>query len=190
MEELKDPAKRQTKSESKKEAKAEDRLLDIDESDYVPASNGARPGEEDSNAIPMAQREIILKEIAAFRDRSNRRERNKTWYEEEEKGAGERDYPSAQNDARRPTKAQDNHDDRRPLKPTNSQENIPLGPAADRRRGTRDFHQSVKFRAETDRYDRDDDEDIPDEEQEKRRLDRNRKDLELRFLDVCFVAFR
>jgi hypothetical protein len=132
----------------------------------------------------LAQRELILKEIAAFRERSNRRDRNRTWYDEEEKGSNEKDY-SPQTDTRRP-RASDKHEDRRPLKATSTQENIPSGPAADRRRGTRDYHQGVKFRVESDRYDRDEDEDIPDEELEKRRVERKKKDLEANFVEVKY----
>lgn len=188
VEELKDPAKRQTKTETKTEVKAENSSLDIDESDYVPATNGAAKGGDDTESMPtsLAQRELILKEIAAFRERSNRRDRNRTWYDEEEKGSNEKDYSSPQTDTRRP-RASDKHEDRRPLKATSTQENIPSGPAADRRRGTRDYHQGVKFRVESDRYDRDEDEDIPDEELEKRRVERKKKDLEATFVEVNYL---
>lgn len=189
MEELKDPSKRQIASESKQENKQEDGTLDIDEADYVPASKNAGMtilvgGDDDSSTIPNAQREIILKEIAAFRERSNRRERNKTWYEEEEKAVNEPDNSPLPTDSRRQNKAHDANDDRRGAKFGLAPENIPSGPAADRRRGGRDYHQSVKFKSSTDRYDRDDDEDIPDEQIERRRLDRKRRDLDVTFVDV------
>jgi hypothetical protein len=189
VEELKDPAKRQTKAELKKEAKTEDASLDIDESDYVPASaNGAMKaaisgGDGEGNAAALAQREIILKEIAAFRERSNKRERNKTWYDEEDYKGNSEGFSAGQNDTRRPARSQDNQDGRQPLRATPTRENIPSGPAADRRRGTRDYHQSIKFRSEADRYDRDED-DIPDEELEERRLERKKGDLEKSYIEV------
>lgn len=195
MEELKDPAKRRTKTEPKKEAKTEDTSLDIDESDYVPAfANGATKiavsgGDGEGNAAALAQREIILKEIAAFRERSNKRERNKTWYDEEDYKGNSEGFSAGQNDTRRPARTQDNQDGRQPLKATPARDNIPSGPAADRRRGARDYHQSVKFRSEADRYDRDEDDDIPDEELEKRRLERKRRDLENNYIEVYIVAF-
>lgn len=187
MEELKDPDKRQPKSESKQDNKGEDGTLDIDEADYVPASKGMTllvGGDEDSSTMPNAQREVILKEIAAFRERSNRRERNKTWYEEEEKALNERDKSPIPSDSRRQNRSQDTQDDRRGARPSATQENIPSGPAADRRRGGRDYHQSVKFRSSTDRYDRDDDEDVPDELLERRRLEERRRKFDAAFADV------
>lgn len=189
MEELKDPDKRQTTADSKQENKAEDGTLDIDEADYVPASKNAGMtvlvgGDEDSSTIPNAQREIILKEIAAFRERSNRRERNKTWYEEEEKAVNERDNSPMPSDSRRPNRSHDTYEDRRGARPASVQESIPSGPAADRRRGGRDYHQSVKFRSGTDRYDKDDDDDVPDDELERRRLERKRRDLDATYVDV------
>ena len=191
MEELKDPVKRQPKSASKQENKAEDGAPDIDEADYVPAStNGGMTvlvsgGEEDSSTIPTAQREIILKEIAAFRERSNRRERNKTWFEEEEdKTRNERDQSPMQTDSRRQNRSHDIHDDRRGARPATVTESIPSGPAADRRRGGRDYHQPVRFRSGTDRYDRDDEEDIPDDQIERRRQERKQRELEATFIDV------
>jgi hypothetical protein len=186
VEELKDPAKRQIKTESKTEIKTEETSLDIDESDYVPASalGGMKilvSGDDEGEHIPRAQREIILKEISAFRKRSNERDRNRVWYDDEDKKDKERDSPS---DAGRATRPQGNQDDRRPLRATPTKENIPSGPAADRRRGTRDYHQSVKFRSEADRYDRDEEEDVPDEELERRRLERTKRELEDRFVEV------
>jgi hypothetical protein len=196
MEELKDPVKRQTKAEPKKEAKTEDASLDIDESDYVPASvNGATKvvvsgGDSEGNAAALAQREIILKEIAAFRERSNKRERNKTWYDDEDYKGNSEGFSGGQNDTGRPARTQDNQDGRQPLRATPTRENIPSGPAANRRRGTRDYHQSVKFKSEADRYDRDEDEDIPDEELEKRRLERKKRDLENSYVEVqSIIAF-
>jgi hypothetical protein len=190
VEELKDPVKRQMKSESKPETKPEDGEPDIDEADYVPAStNGGMKvlvsgADEDSSTIPTAQREIILKEIAAFRERSNRRERNKTWFEEDEKNRHDRDQSPLRSDSRRQNKSQDMPDDRRGPRPIESQENIPLGPAADRRRAPREYHQSMRFRASSDRYDRDDDEDIPDDELERRRQDKKKRELEAKFVEV------
>jgi hypothetical protein len=194
MEELKDPNKRQIASESKLESKQDDGVLDVDEADYVPASKTGGMtllvgGDEDSGSIPKAQREIILKEIAAFRERSNRRERNKTWYEEEEKALNERDNSPIANDSRRQNRSQEAFDDRRGAPPGPAHENIPSGPAADRRRGGRDYHQSVKFRSTADRYDRDEDEDVPDEQLERRRLDKKRKELEIAFQDVTALFF-
>jgi hypothetical protein len=124
MEELKDPAKRKTKSEEKK-AKTEDKSLDVDEEDYVPVKGSGMTvlvggeDEDDSGTMPLAQREIIMKEIAGFRERSIRRD-----------------------------------------------------------------SQSIKFRSGSDRYDRDDDDDIADEELERRRLEKKRRDLEALFADV------
>jgi hypothetical protein len=189
MEELKDPVKRQTKS-TKQDSNKEVGALDIDEADYVPAStNGGMTvlvsgADEDSSTIPSAQREIILKEITAFRERSNRRERNKTWYEEEEKARSERDNSPIQSDLRRQNRSHDTYDDKIGAKPASSRDNIPSGPAADRRKGGRDYHQSVRFRSSSDRYDREDDVDIPDDQIERRRLERKRRDLEATFIDV------
>jgi RNA-binding protein 25 len=182
IEELKDPIKRQTKSESEQKEQKDEETVDIDEADYVPEKSGmtvlVSGSEGDSSSIPMAQREIILKEIAAFRERSNRRERNKAWLEAEvEKATQERDRSPNQNDRR-----QNKDEDRRSR---NLSESIPSGPAADRRRGTRDYHQSVRFNSSTDRYDREEDDEIPDEEVERRRLDKKRRDLEIAFSDVC-----
>ena len=189
MGELKDPVKRQTKSASKQENKTEDGAPDIDEADYVPEStNGGMTvlvaGDEDSSTIPIAQREIILKEIAAFRERSNRRERNKTWFEEEDKTRNERDQSPMQTDSRRQNRSNETHDDRRGARPVSAVESIPSGPAADRRRGGRDYHQPVRFRSSTDRYDRDDNEDISDDEIEHRRHERKQRELETAFVDV------
>jgi RNA-binding protein 25 len=187
VEELKDPIKRQMKPESKPETKMEEGEPDIDEADYVPAStNGGMKvlvssADEDSSSIPTAQREIILKEIAAFRERSNRRERNKTWFEEEDKSRHDRDQSPLRTDSRR---QKDTSDDRRGPRSIEPQENIPLGPAADRRRATREYHQSMRFRASSDRYDRDDDEDIPDDELERRRQDKKKRELEAKFVEV------
>src|SRR4051812_38572686 len=77
MEELKDPAKRKTKSEEREANKPEDKSLDVDEEDYVPAKGNGMTvlvggGDEDSGTMPLAQREVILKEISAFRERSIR----------------------------------------------------------------------------------------------------------------------
>jgi RNA-binding protein 25 len=194
VEELKDPVKRQTKSASKQESKTEDEAPIIDEADYVPAStNGGMTvlvsgGDEDSSTIPIAQREIILKEIAAFRERSNRRERNKTWFEEEDKTRSERDQSPMQTDSRRQNRSHDTHDDRRGARPASVTESIPSGPAADRRRGGRDYHQPVRFRSSTDRYDRDEEEDIPDDQLEHRRQEKKQRELETTFVDVRIFA--
>ena len=139
-------------------------------------------GEEDATGMPIAQREIILKEIAAFRERSTRRERSKIWFEEEEKPTHDREVSPHHGETRRQTKSQDALEDRRGIK--SATDSIPSGPAADRRRG-RDFQQTVSFRSSTDRYDREEEDDIPDEEFERRRLDRKRRDLEAAFVDVC-----
>jgi hypothetical protein len=179
-EELKDPAKRQPKAVTKEESKSDDKGIDVDEEDYVPASNS---GTGSSEAFPSAQREQILKEIAAFRERSNKRERNKTWYEEEDKIPNGRDRSPSQADRRRREKSEDRTD----KKGSRTQETIPSGPAADRRR-PREYHQGVKFRAGSDRYDRDEDDDIPDDELERRRLDRKRRDLEAAFIDVMLLG--
>ena len=183
MEELKDPAKRKGKSEEKK-ATTEDKTLDVDEEDYVPAKGSGMTvlvggDDEDSGTMPLAQREIIMKEIAAFRERSIRRDRNKTWLEEEVKKPTDRDESPVQNDSRRRDRNRDNTDDRR----GKSTPEIPSGPAADRRR-PRDYSQSIKFRSGSDRYDREEDDDIPDEELERRRLEKKRRDLEASFVDV------
>lgn len=183
MEELKDPAKRKANSEEKK-ANTEDKTLDVDEEDYVPVKGSGMTvlvggDDEDSGTMPLAQREIILKEITAFRERSIRRDRNKTWLEEEVKKTTERDESPVQNDSRRRDRNRDNTDDRR----GKSTPEIPSGPAADRRR-PRDYSQSIKFRSGADWYDRDEDDDIPDEELERRRLEKKRRDLEASFADV------
>jgi hypothetical protein len=198
MEELADPAKRQIKAVSKQEAKLEEKDLVVDEADYVPASNAESSLMDgvDSDSVLTPQREIILKEIAAFRERSNNRERNKSWYEEDgrgEKGQSGRDGSPMQTDHRRSEKPQE-RDDKRMTKAAQDLETIPSGPAADRRRA-RDYHQSVKFRSGSDRYDRDEDEDVPDGELERRRLERKRRDLEAAFIDVnslspCFLTVR
>lgn len=186
VEELKDPSKRQIQSKTQNEQDTVTKTLDVDEADYEPAQNGGMTvlvgGEEDSGTMPMAQREIILKEIAAFRDRSNRRERNKTWIEEEEKGRNERDNSPMQSEPRRRDRNTEN-EEKRAAKAGSAQDNIPSGPAADRRK-PRDYHQSVKFRSSSDRYERDEDDDIPDDELERRRLERKRRDLETNFVDV------
>ena len=190
VEELKDPVKRQTKSASIKEKRTDDGALDIDEADYVPASTTGgmtvlvSGGDEDSSTMPTAQREIILKEIAAFRERSNRRERNKTWFEEEDKTRNERDQSPMQTDPRRQNRSHDIQDDRRGAKLASAIESIPSGPAADRRRGGRDHHQPVRFRSSTDRYDRDDEEGIPDDQIERHRQERKQRELEAAFVDV------
>ena len=188
MEELKDPEKRQTKTDSKSEVKKDEASIDIDEADYVPAkANGmtvlVSGGDEDSGSMPTAQREIILKEIAAFRERSNRRERNKTWYEEEEKARNERDSSPVHSESRGRNRGQD-AEDKRGARSASVHESIPSGPAADRRRGGREYHQAIRFKASSDRYDREDDDDIPDDELESRRQDRKRRDLEAAFGDV------
>lgn len=184
MEELKDPAKRRTKAEEKQANKSEDKSLDVDEEDYVPAKGNGMTvlvggGDEDSGTMPLAQREVILKEIAAFRERSIRRDRNKTWLDEEVKKTAERDESPVQNDPRRRDRNRESTDDRR----GKSTLEIPSGPAADRRR-PRDYSQSIKFRSGSDRYERDDEDDTPDEELERRRLEKKRKDLEASFVDV------
>ena len=183
MEELKDPEKRNPKTESKGD-QAEDGQPDIDEADYVPDKPGMTvliSGDDDPSVMPNAQREVILKEISAFRERSNRRDRNKMWVEEEEKAKNNknRDASPVQTDSKRQTKAsQDGQDEKRTRA---GSESIPSGPAADRRRTGRDHHQLTRFRTEKDR---EDDEDVPDEELERRRQERNRKDLEDTFIDV------
>jgi hypothetical protein len=184
MEELRDPAKRRTKSEEKQANKSEDTSLDVDEEDYVPAKGNGMTvlvggGDEDSGTMPLAQREVILKEIAAFRERSIRRDRNKTWLDDEVKKTTEREESPVQNDPRRRDRNRESTDDRRG-KPTPE---IPSGPAADRRR-PRDYGQSIKYRSGSDRYERDDEDDTPDEELERRRLEKKRKDLEASFVDV------
>jgi RNA-binding protein 25 len=186
VEELKDPSKRQIQSKPQNELDTVTKTLDVDEADYEPTQNGGMTvlvgGEEDSGTMPMAQREVILKEIAAFRDRSNRRERNKTWIEEEEKGRNERDNSPMQSEPRRRDRNTEN-EEKRAAKAGSAQDNIPSGPAADRRKA-RDYHQSVKFRSSSDRYERDEDDDMPDDELERRRLERKRRDLETNFVDV------
>jgi hypothetical protein len=183
MEELKDSEKRQPKQESKGD-QAEDGQPDIDEADYVPEKAGMTvliSGDDDPSVMPNAQREIILKEIAAFRERSNRRDRNKMWFEEEEKAKSnkDRDVSPIQGEPKRQTKAsQDAQDDKRPGA---GSESIPSGPAADRRRSGREYHQPVRFRTDTDK---EDDEDVPDEELEDRRQLRKRRELMTTFSDV------
>jgi RNA-binding protein 25 len=188
VEELKEPSKRQTQSKTQSEQETAAKALDVDEADYEPAQKEGMTvlvsGEgEDSGSMPLAQREIILKEIAAFRDRSNRRERNKTWIEEEDKGRNDQDKSPIQTESRRRDRNMDSNDEKRASKSGSAQDNIPSGPAADRRK-PRDYHQSVKFRSSTDKYDRDEDEDIPDDELERRRLERKRRDIETNFVDV------
>lgn len=179
MEELKDPIKRQIKAEQKTEVKSEDKLDDIDEADYTGnAYNVLSTGgvEEDATGMPTADREIILKEIAAFRERSNRREKwNKSWFEEEEKSKS-----NVNGNEREKTPDTRRGNERR----GDGEGSIPSGPAAERRRGGRDFHHGVKFRSSSDRYDVDDDEDIPDEEIERRLQDKQRRDLAAAFADV------
>jgi hypothetical protein len=187
MEELKEPSKRQTQSKTQSEQETAAKALDVDEADYEPTQKEGMTvlvsgGDEDSGSMPLAQREIILKEISAFRDRSNRRERNRTWFEEEDKGRNDRDKSPIQTESRRRDRNTDN-EEKRANKSGSAQDNIPSGPAADRRK-TRDYHQSVKFRSSTDKYDRDEDEDIPDDELERRRLERKRRDLETNYVDV------
>ena len=183
MEELKDPEKRQPKQESKGD-QAEDGQPDIDEADYVPEKAGMTvliSGDDDPSVMPNAQREVILKEIAAFRERSNRRDKNKMWFEEEEKAKSnkDRDASPIQGDSKRQTKAsQDAQDEKRARAGSDS---IPSGPAADRRRPAREYHQPVRFRTDKDR---EEDEDIPDEELERRRQERKARDLETTFIGV------
>lgn len=187
MEELKDPSKRQIQSKTQNQQDTATKTLDVDEADYEPADKSGMTvlvgGEEDSGSMPLAQREIILKEIAAFRDRSNRRERNKTWIEEEEKARIERDNSPMQSEPRRRDRNTENNEEKRAAKSGSAQDSIPSGPAADRRKA-RDYNQSVKFRSSSDRYDRDEDDDIPDDELERRRLERKRRDIETNFVDV------
>src|SRR5271155_185537 len=138
-------------------------------------------GDDDPSVMPNAQREIILKEIAAFRERSNRRDRNKMWFEEEEKAKSnkDRDTSPIQGESKRPTKtSQDAVDKKRPRA---GSESIPSGPAADRRRPGREYHQPVRFRTDKDR---EEDEDVPDEELESRRQERKSRELEATFIDV------
>ena len=113
---------------------------------------------------------------------SNRRERNKTWFEEEDKARNERDTSPSQTESRNRNKAQDGED--KIGRAGSVQENIPSGPAADRRRGARDYHQSVRFRPSSDKYDREEDDDIPDDELERRRQEKKRRDLDAAFADV------
>ena len=175
MEELKDPAKRQPKTVTKQETEQVDNDIDVDEADYIPVMNG---GTRTSGVVPTAQREIIQKEITAFRERSNKRDRNKTLYEElDNKPQSNRDQSPLQSDSRRRDRSQE-RDDRKGHR--SAQDSIPSGPAADRRRP----REYVKFRPGSDRYDRDEDEDIPDDELERRRLQKKRRDLELAFIDV------
>jgi hypothetical protein len=185
MEELKDPAKRQVTVASKKEIHGEAEGLDVDEADYVPQAGAASSLVDNAGSELAPQREVILKEITAFRERSNRRERNKSWYEDEDKSAKPRDESPAQVDHRHREKSQDR--DEQKATRAGSVETIPSGPAADRRR-PRDYHQSVKFRSGSDRYERDEEENVPDEELERRRLERKRRDLETVFIDVCTIT--
>jgi RNA-binding protein 25 len=161
---------------TEQEATSEDKDIDVDEADYIPADSATG---RTSGIVPIAQREIILKEIAAFRERSNRRDRNKTWYEEDDKTQIAQEQSPLPSDNRRREKSQDRGDKKTAR--TSAQEVVPSGPAADRRRP----REYVKFRAGSDRYDRDEDEDLPDDELERRRLERKRRDLELAFIDVC-----
>ena len=182
-EELKDPEKRNPKTESQKD-QAEEGPPDIDEADYVPTKANMTvliSGDDDPSAMPNVQRETILKEIAAFRERSNRRDRSKMWFEEEEKARSnkERDTSPAQAESKREVKtSQDGPDEK---KGRAMSESIPSGPAADRRRGGREYHQQVRFRTDKNR---EDDEDVPDEELERRRQERKRRDLDSAFNDV------
>jgi len=183
MEELKDPEKRQPKTESKGD-QAEDGQPDIDEADYVPEKAGMTvliSGDDDPSAMPNAQRETIMKEIAAFRERSNRRDRTKMWFEEEEKAKNNknREASPVQTDSKRQTKAAHEAQDEKRARA--GSESIPSGPAADRRRTGRDYHQLSRFRTEKER---EDDEDVADEELERRRQERKRKELEDTFIDV------
>jgi hypothetical protein len=179
-EELKDPSKRTSRSKEKDSSAAEAERALIDESDYVPAKQNMTVlvggGEDESANIDLKQREVILKEIAAFRDRSNRRERNKTWFEELEKDKEkERERDEGRRDGT-PDRREDRR--RRGASPGGGEGGIPSGPAAERRRGY------VKFRPEMDRYEREDDDNVPDEELENRRLARKTRDLEQLFIEV------
>src|ERR1700685_1839198 len=103
------------------------------------------------------------------------------WFEEEEKAKGnkDRDASPIQGDSKRQTKAsQDAQDEKRARAGSDS---IPSGPAADRRRPAREYHQPVRFRTDKDR---EEDEDIPDEELELRRQERKTRDLETTFIAV------
>jgi len=182
MEELKDPIKRQITADQKTEVKSEDKLDDIDEADYtgnadtVLSTTGGV--EEDATGMPTADREVILKEISAFRERSNRREKwNKSWFEEEEK---QKSNVNGNEREKTPDVRRLKDHERR----ASREESIPSGPAAERRRGGRDFHHGVKFRSGSDRYDVDEDEDIPDEEIERRLQDKKRRELAAAFADV------
>jgi len=185
---LKNPEERKPKEEEKgKEAPQPSEGPNIDEEDYVP--NGGKTvlvgGDDDSNStIPTAQRETILKEIASFRERSNRRERKidlvdlEKW---EGGGKGRSESPAArQGSSEPPRRQQQQNDSRKPSATSGGGTAIPSGPAAERR-SRRDY---IKFRSGSDHYDLEEEENIPDDQIERRRLETKHRRLKAEFYEV------
>jgi hypothetical protein len=176
LDKLKNPAERRPKQEESQTETPPPEALDIDEADYQP--NAGKTvligGDDDANSNALtAQRETILKEISAFRERSNRRERKfdiadlEKWDNKVES----EDSPAVRQGSETP---------RRAVKEEKKAGAIPSGPAAERRGRGRD----IRFRAASDRYDLEDEENIPDDQIESRRLEKKQRDLEAAFREV------
>jgi hypothetical protein len=175
LDKLKNPAERRPKQEESQTETPQPEALDIDEADYQP--NAGKTvligGDDDANSNALtAQRETILKEISAFRERSNRRERKFDIADLEKwEGKAEReDSPAARQGSETPRRG----------KEEKKAGTIPSGPAAERRGRGRD----IRFRAASDRYDLEDEENIPDDQIESRRLEKKQRDLEAAFREV------
>jgi len=191
LEKLKNPVERKPKEEEQgKEAPQSNEGPNIDEADYVPSGGKTVlvGGDDDSNStIPTAQRETILKEIAAFRERSNRRERKidltdlEKW---EGGGKGRSESPGVrQGSSEPPRRQQQQNDSRKGSTSGGGGTAIPSGPAAERRSKGRDY---IKFRSGSDQYDLED-ENIPDEQIERRRLEAKHRRLKADFYEVLQI---
>ena len=185
---MKNPDERKPKEEEKgKEAPQPNEGPNIDEEDYVP--NGGKTvlvgGDDDSNStIPTAQRDTILKEISSFRERSNRRERKVDLVDLEKWEAGGKrrsESPAARQGSSEPPRRQQQQNDSRKASVTSSGGTaIPSGPAAERR-SRRDY---IKFRSGSDQYEQEDEENIPDDQIERRRLESKHRRLKADFYEV------
>lgn len=89
-------------------------------------------------------------------------------------GGKREESPAARQGSTEPTRRRDDGGRK------GSDAGIPSGPAAERRRG-KDY---IKFRSGSDRYDLEDEENIPDDQIERRRLEKKQRDLDAEFYEV------
>ncbi|OLL21946.1 U1 snRNP-associated protein usp107 [Neolecta irregularis DAH-3] len=165
LDELKDPASREKKVEEKRE-KAEEIAIRDPSVITIPLSTS-----EELSDVPPEQRAEVAREIAKFRERSNRRELDRM--RKEADAERQRELATRQRKAKNVAEGVNNT----PLGPRGS--GAPSGPAADRRGPKSNASNYSKHNL----FPHESEEDVPDEELERRRKERQKADLDAAFAE-------